>query len=246
MALDTYPAEQQPLPMSTIEQILVALANPILLGILLTIGVQAILIEISHPGGWVAGLVGVLCLGIALYGIGQLPVNWLGLGLVLVAFVLFVLEVKAATHGALSATGIAVLVAGLLVLFNSPVSPDFLSISLPAAIAISASTGLFFVFVVSKALRAQGVRTTTGPEGLIGRTGPVRTSFASPDHKAPYTGLVQVAGELWRAQANEEFERGEEVVVSAMQGFTLTVQKATKKVQAADGEVLPKALRSGH
>ncbi len=228
VTLATATVDQQELPASAVEQVLFALVNPILLGILLTLGVQAILIEISNPGGWVAGLIGVLAIGLALYGLGQLPVNWLGLGLIIVAFVLFIMEVKAATHGALGLTGGVILVAGLLVLFNSPGTPDFLSISIPAAIAVSVATTLFFLFVLSKALSAQRSRPITGAEGLIGKKGPVRVALTSDDLKAPYSGMVLVAGELWHAQSNEELNAGEPIVVTAVDGVTLLVKKALK------------------
>ncbi|MDV7391093.1 ATP-dependent Clp protease proteolytic subunit, partial [Arthrospira platensis SPKY1] len=89
IVLETADAAQRDIRQSAIEQILNLLVNPVIISILLAIGVQAILIELSSPGGWVAGLIGVLALGIALYGLGQLPVNWLGLGLVIIAFILF-------------------------------------------------------------------------------------------------------------------------------------------------------------
>lgn len=226
--LSTAQVTQETMPVSPIEQILLALANPLLLGILLTIGVQAILIELSSPGGWVAGLVGVLAIGLALYGLGQLPVNWLGLGLVILAFVLFVMEVKAATHGALAATGTVLLIGGLLVLFNTPATPQFLAISIPSAVALGGLTAVFFLFIVGKAFRAQRVQTTTGAEGLLGQTGPVRSSFSSDTFKAPYTGTVFVAGELWRAQSDDKMQRGEQVIVTGMVGFTLHVERFGK------------------
>jgi membrane-bound serine protease (ClpP class) len=224
--LETAGATQRDLPANSVEQVLFALVNPLLLGILLTIGVQAILIEISSPGGWVAGLIGVLAIGLALYGLGQLPVNWLGMGLILVAFVLLLMEVKAVTHGALAVTGTIVLVAGLLVLFNSPGTPDFLSISIPAAIAIGGLTALFFLFVLTKAIGAQRARPITGAAGLIGRKGPVRTKLTSASHKGPYSGMVLVAGELWQAQADEELGKDEQVIVTAVDGVTLHVTSA--------------------
>jgi len=228
ISLATASANQRDLPASIIEQILFALVNPILLGILLTLGVQAILIEISNPGGWVAGLIGVLAIGLALYGLGQLPVNWLGFGLIIVAFVLFLMEIKAVTHGALSITGAVILVAGLLVLFNSPGTPDFLSISIPAAIAISAITALFFVFILGKAIGAQRASPVTGAESLIGKKGPVRIAFTSDDLKAPFSGMVLVAGELWQAQSNDKVDAGDPIVVTAVEGVTLHVSKANK------------------
>jgi len=228
--LNTAGAAANVLEPSVIEELLFALVNPVLLGLLLTIGVQAILIELSNPGGWAAGLIGILAIGLALYGLGQLPVNWLGVGLIIVAFVLFLMEVKAATHGALALTGTAILIAGLLVLFNSPETPDFLSLSIPAAAAISSVTALFFLFVLSKALGAQRSRPATGAEGLVGKTGPVRSALIATNHGGPFTGKVLVFGELWRAQADEAIEREEEVVVTAVDGFTLHVTKNPDKV----------------
>lgn len=224
--LNTAQADLRELPANTIEEILFALVNPILLGILLTLGVQAILIELSSPGGWVAGLIGVLAIGLALYGLGQLPVNWLGLGLIVIAFVLFLMEVKAATHGALAVTGSVILVAGLLVLFNSPGTPEFLSISIPAAVAISVATAAFFLFILGKALAAQRARPITGSEGLIGQKGPVRVALKSDNLKPPYSGMVLVSGELWRAQSDEELNKGEPIIVTAVDGVTLHVKKA--------------------
>ncbi len=227
MALATAVANTQPFDMNFIELALHALSNPLFVGILLTIGVQAILIEISSPGGWVAGFIGVLCLGLAFYGLGQLPANWLGLGLVAVAFVLFVLEVKAPTHGALAMSGTATLLVGLLVLFNSPGTPEFARISIPGAAAISVITATFFTFIVAMALRAQNAQPITGSEGLLGQKGPVRTALTAANGDASYNGMVLVSGELWRAQADEAIDIGEVAVVTAVDGFTLHVKRAS-------------------
>ncbi len=225
VVLATGTATTQPFDMNIIEQILHALSNPLLLGILLTIGVQAILIEMSSPGGWVAGFIGVVCLGLALYGLGQLPANWFGLGLVAVAFVLFVLEVKAPVHGALALAGTATLLAGLLVLFNSPGTPEFARISISGAVTVSVITAAFFIFIVTMALRAQSAQPATGSEGLVGQKGPVRTALTAVAETRSYSGMVLVAGELWRAQADEAIEKGEVVRVTAVDGFTLHVKR---------------------
>ena len=226
MVLNTRTATAQPFDMNIIEQILHALSNPLLLGILLTIGVQAILIEISSPGGWAAGFIGVVCLGLGLYGLGQLPANWFGLGLVAVAFVLFVLEVKAPVHGALALAGTATLLAGLLVLFNSPGTPEFARISISGAVTVSLISAAFFIFIVTMALRAQSAQPATGSEGLVGQKGPVRTALTAVAEGESFNGMVLVAGELWRAQADEAIEKGEVVRVTAVDGFTLHVKRS--------------------
>lgn len=227
--LETAAITRTNVPLTSIEQLLFLLSNPILIGILLTIGVQAILIELSNPGGFLAGLIGVICLGLALYGAGQLPVNWLGLGLIVLAFILFVMEVTTATTGALAVAGTLTLLGGLLVLFNSPGTPEFARISLAAAIAISLVTAAFFIFILTMALRAQRAQPTTGVEGLVGQIGTVRKTLTATAPEAPYTGMALVNGELWQVRANESIENGEKVMVTAVEGFTLHVQKYTLK-----------------
>ncbi|WP_298010543.1 nodulation protein NfeD, partial [uncultured Anaerolinea sp.] len=79
-------------PLTFMEQVLVVLANPNLVFLLLSIGVQAILIELSSPGGWVAGFIGAVCVTLAVFGLGILPVNWFGIIFLVMAFILFVLD----------------------------------------------------------------------------------------------------------------------------------------------------------
>lgn len=224
--LDTAGVSWQEFDMSIVEELLHALSNSLLIGILLSIGVPAILIELKSPGGWVAGFIGVMSLGLAFYGLGQLPVNWFGLGLIALAFLLFLLEVKSPGVGALAFVGAATLLAGLLVLFNSPSSPEFVRISIPGAVTITAFTSAFFLFIVAMAVRAQRQPALTGREGLIGRNGHVRKSLVpAPSGEFVYIGSVLVQGEIWRAEADEAIKTDEEVTVTGMEGFTLQVQK---------------------
>ncbi|GAB4272045.1 MAG: nodulation protein NfeD [Candidatus Promineifilaceae bacterium] len=222
--LQTANAATRALPLNSVELILLALTNPLILGILLAIGAQAILIELSSPGGYVAGIIGVICIALALYGAGQLPVNWLGMGLIILAFVLFIMEAFAPTHGGLTIGGTVSLIAGLLVLFNSPGTPQFARISISGAIGIGLSTAVIFGFIIVKAIGAQSKQPATGAEGLIGKKGVVRRGFTSAKGLPPYTGTVLVNGELWRALAESEFAPGDVVVVTAVNGFTLHVQ----------------------
>ncbi|MCA9948681.1 MAG: NfeD family protein, partial [Anaerolineales bacterium] len=131
----------------------------------------------------------------------------------------------AATHGALAITGTIILIIGLLVLFNTPQTPDIIRLSIPAAMAIGLLTAMFFIFIIGKALMAQRARTSTGIEGLIGQHGSVREPMISEKLKPPYSGMVLVAGELWRAEAAEELGKGEKVEVTAVNGFTLQVKQ---------------------
>jgi membrane-bound serine protease (ClpP class) len=206
---------------SFIEQILAVLTNPNIVFILLTIGVQAILIEISSPGGWVAGFIGVVCLSLAVYGLGVLPVNWFGLIFLATAFVLFVLDIKAPTHGALTAAGVASLVIGALVLFNSPVTPEFQRVSVPLVIISSLLTGGIFAAILAFALRAQKTPVRMGQESLIGKVGTVRQEIP-----AVGSGQVQVASEFWTAELAEgdsPLMPGTRVKVVSVQGVRLRV-----------------------
>jgi membrane-bound serine protease (ClpP class) len=225
VTLQTAEATQQSFAMNIVERVLHALSNPLLIGLLLAIGVQAILIELNSPGGWVAGFIGVLCLGMALYGLGTLPANWLGLVLVAVAFVLLILEVATPATGALAIVGGLTLLAGLLILFNSPGTPEFARISIAGAIGISMFTAGFFVFLMTKALRAQRNPSVTGTEGMIGQIGPVRADISAADEELIYRGTVLVNGEIWRATADEAINRDENIVVKGVDGFTLRVKK---------------------
>lgn len=205
--------------MSLIERILHVVVNPTIIFTLLGVGVQAILIEISNPGGWVAGFVGIVCIALGIYGLGVLPVNWLGLVFIALAFGLFVMDVKAPTHGALTAAGIGSLVAGALILFNSADAPTYARISVPFVVTFALCFGLFFAFVVAKALQAQKPRPKTGIEGLIGARAEVRVAL-EPE------GIVFLQGERWKAISEEgPIPVGEPVEVVAVEGFCLRVKR---------------------
>lgn len=221
VVLKTAVSTQTAIPLSFIENILIALTNPVVVSILMAIGVQAIIIEISSPGGWVAGFLGVLFLGLGLFGLGQLPVNWLGMGLILVAFVLLGMEVKAPTHGALAVTGTITLIAGLLILFNSPGTPDFVRISIPSAITVAVITAAFFIFILTFAVRAQKAPPLTGIKGMVGQLATVRSPFTA--NGTLFRGTVLLNGEIWQAEATQPVEFEETVTVKDVRGMMLLV-----------------------
>ncbi len=211
----------QPVPMSFIEQLLQILIDPNIVFLLLSIGVQALLIEISSPGGWVAGFIGVVCLALAGYGLGILPVNWFGIIFIITAFVLFIVDIKAATHGGLTAAGIGSFIVGALVLFNSPATPSFQRVSVPLVVFVGIIIGVTFAIIVGFALRAQKTRIRTGVESMSGVTGTAVSNVAA-------TGQVQAAGELWTAEAvpgSEPIRKGDRVEVVKVEGLRLKVRK---------------------
>jgi membrane-bound serine protease (ClpP class) len=207
-----------------IEQLLLLLTNPNIVFLLITIGVQAILIELSSPGGWIAGFIGIVSLSLATYGLGILPVNWFGLVFLITSFVLFILDIKAPTHGALTAAGVASLIVGALVLFNSPGTPNFLRVSVPLIVITSLASGGMFFGILLVGVRAQNVPIRTGQESVIGRVGTVRSDIA------PH-GSVQLGGELWSAdlaEGEEPIASGTRVEVLRVEGLHLIVRRAVQ------------------
>jgi membrane-bound serine protease (ClpP class) len=151
-----------------------------------------------------------------------LPVNWFGIIFLAIAFVLFILDIKAPTHGALTAAGVGSLIVGALVLFNSPGTPSFQRVSVPLVVGVSIATAGVFFAILTFGLRAMKVPIRTGQESLVGRTGIVR-SAVSP------VGSVQVAGELWTAElaeGGEAIPAGERVEVLGIKGIRLYVRRA--------------------
>lgn len=193
VVLHTAGASVYSVPVTIIERILGFLINPNVVFLLLTIGVQALLIELSSPGGWVAGFIGLVCLLLAVYGLGVLPVNWFGLIFLLLSFILFIVDIKAPTHGALTAAGIGSFIAGALILFNSVRIPGLPRISIPLVVGTGLFMALSFSIIISIAVKALRAPVKMGKESLIGLRGSVR-SVMNP------RGTVQVAGELWSAE----------------------------------------------
>jgi membrane-bound serine protease (ClpP class) len=219
--LHTFNAQTEPLNMSFIEQLLLMVTDPNIAFLLLAIGIQAILIEISSPGGWVAGFIGVVCLTLAIYGAGVLPVNWFGIVFLITAFVLFILDIKAPTHGALTVAGVGSFIIGALVLFNSPGTPQFQRVSVPLVVGVGVFLGLSFFVILLFALRAQRAPVRMGKESLIRKRGTARTDIN-------LTGQVQVGAELWTAEPVEGsgvIRKGDKVEVAEVKGLRLIVRK---------------------
>jgi membrane-bound serine protease (ClpP class) len=206
-----------------IEEVLNILTNPNIVFLLLTIGVQSVLIEVSSPGGWFAGFLGVILLSLAAYGLGFLPVNWFGLIFIATAFVLFFLEVKTPAFGALSVAGVGSFIAGALLLFNSSNTPSFFRVSVPLVVIMALVTASTFILAVTFAVRALRSPARMGQSSLTGRTGRARTPIT-----ASQPGKVHVASELWTAElipGSPDVSEEDEVEVVAVDGLRLRVRK---------------------
>ena len=197
-------------------QLLELLVNPNTVFLLFTLGLIGLGFELFHPGAILPGALGGVSLIIALFGLAQLPINLAGLLLILLAFGLFVAEAFVVSHGALAIGGVISLIFGGLLLFNT--NNDAYEISVPIVIFTAALLGSFFAWVIGKAVQARHRAVHTGSEEMIGACGVVRSRLDPVGH-------VFVKGALWRAHTADErpVEVGEEVIVEAIDGLTLTV-----------------------
>jgi membrane-bound serine protease (ClpP class) len=199
-------------------QVLELIVNPTTAYLLFTLALFGIGFELFHPGAILPGVIGGVSLILALFGFAQLPLNFAGVLLILLAFGLFVAEAFIVSHGALAAGGVVALVFGGLLLFDTDSSAY--EISVPIVIFTAALLGSFFAWVISKAVQARHRRVYTGSEELIGERAVVRSALDPVGH-------VFVKGALWRATGSDSasFGVGDEVVVERVDGLTLTVRK---------------------
>jgi len=218
MILDLQNEEIIYIPMSSRQKFLITIANPNLAYILLMIGLLGLYFEFSNPGAILPGVLGGICLLLAVFSFQILPINYVGLTLIVLSVGLFILEIKVQSYGILSLGGIAAMVIGSIMLINSPI-PELkpsLSFIIPMALGLSA----IFIFLVIIAIRAHSKRAATGREGLIGEKG-VAQSDLFPE------GKVFVHGEIWKAEASEDIPKGTKVIVVEVQeGLKIKVKKA--------------------
>lgn len=196
------------------QRILSFLSHPNVAYLLMLLGFYGLFFELSSPGAVFPGIIGGIAIILAAYALQLLPVNWAGLALMALALVLFLLEIKVPSHGALTIGGVVALTLGSLMLFDSP--DPLLRVSLKVIIPAVLVTSGFFIFLVGKTAQAHRARVTTGREGLVGAEGIVR-------EWADGQGTILLRGELWKAESLSALESGQEVTVTETEGLTLTV-----------------------
>jgi membrane-bound serine protease (ClpP class) len=202
--------------MNIAEQFLDLISDPNITFLLLGLGGIALFFEITAPGHIFPGVFGAIALIMAFFSLSVLPFNWAGLALILVAFILFGLELFVTSHGILGIGGVvALILGGLLLTSGNP--PEF-QVSKWLIYGLAAGIGAFFLFVVTSIIRVRrmpAVVVTT----LIGREAEARSPLDP-------TGMVFLDGEYWSATVEEgRVEPGERVVVTGMQGLRLTVSR---------------------
>lgn len=203
--LDLQGEEVVDLPMTPRQKFLLTISNPNLAYILLMLGLLGLYFEFSNPGAILPGVLGGLCLLVAIFSFQILPINYVGLILILLSIGLFILELKVQSYGVLSVGGILAMVIGSIMLIDAPI-PELrpsLKFIIPVAIGLS----LIFLFLIILAVRVHMRKALTGREGLVGEIGVARTDL-NPE------GKVFVHGEIWDAEAQQDIPEGTKVKVS--------------------------------
>ncbi len=216
--------------MNPVEKLLHTIANPNIAYILLLFGVLGLIYEFHTPGVGFPGVVGMICLILAFFSLQVLPINLAGLLLIIVAIILFVLELQIVSHGILTIGGIISLTMGSLMLFSTPGVGQYYHLSILLVISVVAATTLFFLFALTAGLKAQRKVPVTGEEGMIGQIGVTKTEL-SPQ------GTVMVMGEYWHAVSStgEAIGKGERVEVVKLERRTVEVRRAEESSQGQRG-----------
>jgi membrane-bound serine protease (ClpP class) len=214
--LHTRDADVEVMPGSTREHILSALTDPNLAVILLIAGALLIYLEFNAPGTIVPGALGTLLVLVSLFALNLLPLEYTAVGFLIAALVLFVLDIKFATHGILGLVAIGCLVFGLLTLVDGPI-PE-MRVHLGTALGAGIGFGTITIFLTTIALRARRNKVQTGNEALLGTAATAQTAL-KPD------GHVLVRGELWMAHSDTPIAAGEKVRIRNRRGLILDVER---------------------
>jgi len=197
------------------------ISDPNIAYIFMMIGIYGILFEFYNPGAVLPGVLGGLGLLLAFFAFQALPVNAVGVLLIIFGIILLLLEIKVASYGVLTVGGAVSLFLGSLMLFD-PAVPA-IRVSIGVIIPAVLFTVLFFLFAIALGIRAQARKVSTGQEALVGATAKVISPF-TPE------GMVLVEGEYWKAvwEGPEDpavIESGSEVKIRRLEGMTLVVGK---------------------
>ncbi|MFQ3573787.1 MAG: nodulation protein NfeD [Thermodesulfovibrionales bacterium] len=199
-------------------RILDFISDPNVAYMLMLIGFYGIFFELTNPGSIFPGVIGAICLILAFYSFQTLPVNYAGLLLILTGIILFLLEIKVVSYGLLTLGGIASIILGSLMLFDSP--DPLMRVSLSIIIPFAIVSALFFVLTFRLAYKAYKRTPVTGMESMVGAEGTARTNINDKD------GMVLVQGEIWNARSEEFIPEGSNIIVTGSKGMVLMVKKA--------------------
>lgn len=216
--LQTTSATVEVFEMGAKEKFLNQLNDPNIMYLLLLVGMMGILFEFFNPGGIMPGIVGIICLILAAYGMSLLPINYTGLALIITAITLFILELKFPSHALLSICGVACLFIGSIFLIDEGPSFDIVKISWAVLIPSIIVMAAFFIFLIGIGLKAQTLKPATGAPAMVGLSGIAIENIAPK-------GRVKVNGEFWDALSEgEPIPAGSKIIVTSINQLQLTVK----------------------
>lgn len=199
------------------DKLLDFISNPNIAYIILMIGIYGILFELYNPGSIFPGVIGALSLILAAYSLQMLPINYAGLALIILAIILFLLEIKITSYGLLTIGGLISLFIGSMMLIDSPL--EFMKISLSLIITTVVVSFIFFTFVITLGVKAQFRKKRLGFDEMIGREGIVVDEI-TPDKP----GKIKVMGELWNAYSDQIIPINTIIIIEKADSFTLFVK----------------------
>jgi membrane-bound serine protease (ClpP class) len=218
VVLNTKNATIQSLDMGWGEKMLNILSDPNVAYILFLLGLYGLIFELYSPGAIFPGIIGGICIILALYTMHTLPVNYAGLALIVFGVILFLLEIKIVSHGLLGIGGVISLLLGSMMLIRTDGTWAVANLSWTVIITAVAVSSLFFLFVVGMGLKAQKAKPAMGQEAMIGEIGQ-SLSELNPG------GTVRMHGEIWKAISRSGLiAEGKKVVVTGFLNFTLQVE----------------------
>jgi membrane-bound serine protease (ClpP class) len=219
VVLNTKNAEIINLGMTFSQILLNILSDPNLVYVLFMLGIYGLFFELYNPGAIFPGVIGVLCLILALYSMHTLPINYAGLALIVFAVILFILEIKIVSHGILTIGGVISLTLGSIMLIDVNSFGQVFKISWEIIATVVVLTILFFTFAITLGIKAQRRKPTTGAEGIIGEIG-VAISDLDPE------GEVRVHGEIWKSKSVAgTIKTGQKIKVEGISNLTLMVSE---------------------
>ena len=218
VTLRTAGADIERVEMNWRQRLLSAVAHPQVAVLLFSLGTLGLTIELWNPGAILPGIVGGLCLLLAFFAFQILPINYVGLLLILFGLALLVAEMLTATYGLLATGGVISMMLGALMVIDSP-APE-MQLGWPFILSSMLALGLIVMLLTRLGVRAQLARPVTGRSGMIEQPG--RTTEPIP---AGGAGTVLTHGELWSATSDEEIGADEPVRVVAVEGMRLIVRR---------------------
>lgn len=200
-------------------KLLSVITNPNVAYILMLIGIYGLLLEFYNPGVGLPGVLGGICLLLAMYSLQMLPVSYAGLGLLLLGIALMVAEAFSPSFGILGLGGIVAFALGSVMLMDTE-TPGY-QIAIPLIVGLTVVSAVFTFVILSLLLKARRKPVTTGMEALLGQEAVVVSGF-------PGSGRVLVEGEIWQANCDVPLNKGDRVTVVEINGLCLEVNQRTK------------------